>query len=130
VTNGKSATPSSASEAARRFTFNKAHRLLKPAEFRKVYEEGFRIAGACFAAFCWQSPAGDGPRIGFTAPRALGKAVRRNRMKRRVRECLRRNIWRLPPYWWIVVNLRRAAADAPWSQIEQEVGKLIERCQR
>jgi RNase P protein component len=49
-------------------------------------------------------------------------------MKRRVRECLRRNIYRIGSYWWIVVNLRRAAETAPWAQIEKEVGRLVERC--
>jgi len=132
VTNGKSAPPSSSGAGGpspRRFTFSKAHRILRPADFRRVYNGGFRVSGTCFAAFCLKDTEAGGPRIGFTATRALGKAASRNRMKRRVRECLRRNMWRIPPYWWVVVNLRRPALDAPWAQIEQEVGRLIDRCQ-
>ena len=123
MTNGKSAPPKPDGAA-----FPKARRILRPADFRKVYDEGFRLAGPCFAAFCWRGPEADGPRIGFTAPRALGKAVKRNRMKRRVRECLRRNLSRLPAYWWVVINLRRQALEAPLPLIQQEVGRLIERC--
>jgi ribonuclease P protein component len=114
---------------ARPLTFSKANRILKPADFRKVYNEGFRHGGTCFVAFCRQEPEGGGPRIGFTAPRALGKAHARNRMKRRVRECLRRNLHLLNSSWWIVVNLRRPAEEAPWAQIEKEVGRLVQRCQ-
>ena len=131
MTNGPSVTPRadhSSGPPPRRLTFTKANRLLRSADFRKVYDEGFRVTGTCFAAFCWRNPEGDGPRVGFTAPRSLAKAVGRNRMKRRVRECLRRNFWRLAPSWWIVLNLRRGALTAPWEQVEREVGRLIERC--
>lgn len=112
----------------RRFTFPKANRLLRRAEYRKVYDEGVKVAMGCFAAFCWRSPETTGPRIGFTAPRALGKAVLRNRMKRRVREALRTRLPQLDPHFWIVINLRRSALTAPFEKIEAEVGGLIERC--
>ena len=41
-----------------------------------------------FAAFCVRETQWEGPHIGFTCPRALGKAVVRNRIKRRVREAV------------------------------------------
>jgi len=112
----------------RRLSYPKANRLLRRAEFRKVYDEGVKVAMGCFAAFCWRSPETSGPRIGFTAPRALGKAVVRNRIKRRVREALRKRLAQIDPHLWIVINLRRAALTAPFRQIETEVGGLIQRC--
>ena len=39
--------------------------------------------------FYWQRPEASGLRIGFTVGRALGGAVQRNRMKRRLREAVR-----------------------------------------
>jgi ribonuclease P protein component len=112
--------------------FPKARRLLRPADFRTVYDRGFKVPCPCFVAFCWKEPASPdsphGPRIGFTAPRILGKAVARNRMKRRVREVVRKRLSALDPAWRIVWNLRRVALVAPLPQIESEVEKVVSRC--
>lgn len=113
-------------------SFPKSRRLLRPADFRTVYDRGFKVPCSCFVAFCWKEPVGptpaSGPRIGFTAPRALGKAVARNRMKRRVREVIRKRLHLLDPEWRIVWNLRRHALSAPLPQIESEVQKVFTRC--
>jgi len=70
----------------------------------------------------------DGPRIGFTTPRALGKAVVRNRIRRRVREAVRLHLEQLSSEWSIVFNPRRQAMEAPFPALEREVEKLFERC--
>jgi ribonuclease P protein component len=101
---------------------------LRPSEFRKVYDEGFRSSNRLFSAFCWKAPEGSGPRIGLTVPKAVGRAVCRNRIKRRLREVLRRRLTNIRPQWWIVFNPRRAAAEVPFTELEREVDRLIERC--
>ena len=70
----------------------------------------------------------DGPHIGFTTPRALGKAVVRNRIKRRVREAVRLHLDRLSPQWSIVINPRRKALNATTQELQQEVERLFLRC--
>ena len=67
----------------------------------------------------------DGPRIGFTTPRALGNAVVRNRIRRRVREAVRKHLAELNPQWSIVINPRRKALDCAYPEIEQEILKLF-----
>jgi ribonuclease P protein component len=79
-------------------------------------------------AFCACLPETAGPRIGFTLPRALGNAVVRNRIRRRVREAIRPRLAGLNPRWSIVINPRRKAADAPFPQLEQEVDRLFRQC--
>jgi ribonuclease P protein component len=129
VTNGPSDTPNKLFPvAARGLAYPKQNRILRRSDFRKVYDEGFRLSLACFQAFCWKDPAAQGPRLGFTATRALGKSVARNRMKRRVREALRRRLPELGAEWWLVVNVRRRALDAPFCEIEANADRVVERC--
>ena len=69
-----------------------------------------------------------GPRIGFTVTRAVGKAVTRNRIRRRFREAVRQYIDRLNPQWSIVINPRRKALTAPMPDLLREVERLFLRC--
>jgi len=126
--NNGASSPDGSAGAAARHSFPKTRRILKSADFKRVYTQGSRLALSSFAAFFWRSPESGGPRIGFTAPRALGRAVARNRMKRRVREAIRVRLSELEPNWWIVINLRRASLDAPFEQIRRDVDRLVKKC--
>ena len=108
-------------------SFPKSARILRRAEFRRVYDEGRRVTGPYFAAFCLAGTSG-GPRIGLTTPRALGKSVDRNRIRRRIREAVRRQLRELGPEWEIVLNPRRAALEAPFAELSREIGRLFSRC--
>jgi len=93
-----------------------------------VLKEGFRVGGTYFAAACLETPKEEGARIGFAVPRALGKAVVRNRLRRRAREAARRWLERLPAGWQIVIQPRRAALEAPFEELAGEMEKLFRRC--
>lgn len=78
--------------------FPRSARLLRHADFERVYKQGRRHFSASLTVFYWQRPEGgdrakapvaSGLRVGFTVGRALGGAVQRNRMKRRLREAVR-----------------------------------------
>lgn len=107
-------------------------------DFRKVYDNGSRFSCPYFVAFLLrhlataedgaQPPRDDGPRIGFTIPRAVGKAVVRNRIRRRIREQLRMRLASIDPALDIVLNPRRAAAEAPIADLTRQLERLIERC--
>jgi len=78
-------------------TFHRSARLLRHADFERVYKQGKRHFSASMTVFYLdrraagpdKRPAISGMRIGFTVGRALGGAVQRNRMKRRLREAVR-----------------------------------------
>lgn len=123
-----SETRSKPIEQSTRKEFPKCRRILRSPEFRAVYDNGFRVTGPFFAAFCLRKPETGDSRVGFTAPRALGKAVVRNRIKRRVREAVRLNLARLAPGWDVVLNPRRAAAEAPFEKLLTEVERVFSRC--
>ena len=77
--------------------FPRSARLLRHADFERVYKQGRRHFSASMTVFFLQretgsaKPPSTGLRIGFTVGRALGGAVQRNRMKRRLREAVRLN---------------------------------------
>jgi len=102
--------------------------LLRRSDFRLVYQKGIRFTGPYFAAFCLRRDDPGGPKIGFTVPRALGKAVDRNRMKRRMRECVRLWLQQVPSGWSVVFNPRRTALDAPFDRLSSEVERVFVRC--
>ena len=66
--------------------------------------------------------------MGFTVPRAFGKAVKRNRVKRRLREAIRVRLHDVAPHWDIVINPRRAALEAPVEELRREVDRLVAQC--
>ncbi len=93
-----------------------------------MYDTGRKFTGPYFAAFCLRESDVAGPHIGFTAPRALGKAVVRNRIKRRVREAVRLRLEELNSQWSIVINPRRKALEASFADLEREVERLFRHC--
>jgi ribonuclease P protein component len=111
------------------YCFPKSARILRSSDFRKVYEHGVRVTGPCFAAFCLRvDRESGGPRLGFTVGRAFGRAVKRNRAKRRIREALRVRLPEMAPQWDIVVNPRRQALLASPEQLRREVDRLVSKC--
>jgi len=111
------------------FGFLKSARILKASDFRQAYNEGTRFASPYFAAFCLRvAREQPGPRLGFTVPRAFGKAVTRNRVKRRLRDALRLRLPEIAPQWDIVINPRRLALTATPEQLRREVNRLVAQC--
>lgn len=98
---------------------------MRSADFRRVYNEGERYSCPYFAAFLLEIPGQETSNVGFTVPRALGGSVVRNRVKRRVREAVRRRLWQLPPGWGIVFNPRKSVLQAPFENLVREVEKVF-----
>jgi ribonuclease P protein component len=68
--------------------FPPTHRLRRPGEFRAVLEQGEVFPGREVVVRRLANGL-DHPRLGLAAPRRYGKAVRRNRFRRLVREAFR-----------------------------------------
>jgi ribonuclease P protein component len=81
-----------------------------------------------FAAFCLREQGSAPSRFGFTIPRAVGKAVERNRIRRRMKEAVRSQVSSLPADWAVVFNPRRNVLDAPFDELCREVGRIFARC--
>lgn len=66
-------------------------------------------------------------RIGISVSRAVGGAVARNRVKRRLRACLDENLAGLPSGWDLVLVARRPLLAAEYTQICSAVFTLLRR---
>ena len=86
------------------------------------------MTGPLFSAFCRNSDLPAGPAVGFTVPRALGGAVIRNRIKRRMRESVRLRLALLPRGWQVVFNPRRSVLACGFEELGREVERVFERC--
>jgi ribonuclease P protein component len=105
--------------------FPRAARLLKHADFRRVYEQGRRHFSANLTAFYVVQAGSVGPRVGFTVSRALGGAVDRNRMKRRLREATREAWNEFSSAVDVVVNPKKTVLTAEFAVLVEEMRKSL-----
>ena len=110
--------------AEKSHSFPKHLRLLRRVEFRRVYEEGRRRRAPLCTVF-YRANGLSYSRLGITVPRALGKSVLRNRVKRRLREVFRMNRTTLPGGWDIVLNPSKHVAVVPFLRLEKEILCLL-----
>ena len=75
-----------------------------------------------------QTPTGAlaAPRVGLTVGKVLGQAHQRNRIKRRMREALRRHIDLLPTGFDLIFHPRRSVLTVEFAQLEAEVVRVLE----
>jgi ribonuclease P protein component len=108
--------------------FPKHNRLLRHADFDRVYKQGRRHFATHITAFYFgrTEHEEDGPRIGFTVGKALGGAVQRNRIKRRLREAVRLNGFQTSLAVDVVINPRRSVLTMDFSALQSEVSKAFE----
>jgi ribonuclease P protein component len=109
-----------------RAQFRRAQRLRRPAEFRDVYSKGRRIGNEMFAANVLANSTGTA-RLGMAiAVRAAGNAVRRNRVRRLIRESFRLHQRSLPALD-IIISARTAAWATEASQLREGLARLWQR---
>lgn len=68
---------------------------------------------------------GDGARVGLTVGKVMGKAVDRNRIKRRMREAVRAQLTLLTTPVDVVLHPRRSAIDCEFAVLEHEVATVF-----
>jgi ribonuclease P protein component len=67
-----------------------------------------------------------GPRVGLTAGKVVGKAHERNRIKRRMKEALRRHIDLLPPACDLILHPRRFVLTIEFAKLEAEIVRILQ----
>jgi ribonuclease P protein component len=125
--------------------FPRTARLLRHADFERVYKQGRRHFSASMTVFYWprsesrqaaeiekekkiEEKSASAPqdlRVGFTVGRVLGGAVQRNRMKRRLREAVRmcRPLKAIAAD--VVINPKKSLLTVDFSAVLNEVSRAF-----
>ena len=96
--------------------------IRKRDDFRRLFYNGKRCRGK-HLQFYYEE--GNGRRIGFTVPKRFGKAVRRNRMKRWMREVYRKHRHEIGDYW-IVMMAKPDAGPIKLKDVEENLLRFLE----
>ena len=118
-------------------------RMRRAEDFRRVLRTGRRAGGSVLAGHLLLANgshavgcdaavrSGDPAKVGLIVSRAVGSAVVRNRVKRRLRELMRRRLASLPRGCLLVLRAHPAAAGARQADLAADldlvIGKLLRR---
>jgi ribonuclease P protein component len=112
--------------------FPKGRRLLRHADFDRVYKKGRRHFATHMTVFYLRREADEQQiapsqlRIGFTVRKVLGGAVQRNRMKRRLREAVRLQAIQPPAGVDVVINPKASLLTADFAELKGEIAKAFQ----
>ena len=117
-------------------TPNSVLRLRKHADYQRVYASSRKQFSKQMSFFYSLRPAEGpdgkarrsettGPRVGLTVGKVMGKAVDRNRIKRRMRECIRRNARLITAPVDVILHPRRVVIELEFAKLEREVAQVF-----
>jgi len=95
-------------------------------EFRRLYAKGQSAATPYLVVYCRKNRRGQS-RLGLTVSAKLGKAVVRNRVRRRFREIYRLNARRLKPGYDVIIVARTRSVESEYHALE---GAFLAACRR
>lgn len=108
-----------------------AFRLRKHADYQRVYKSSRKqFSKQMTYFFTLRMDEEKTPRIGLTVGKVMGKAVERNRIKRRMREAVRKNLALLTVPVDVVLHPRKSLIDLEFTALEREVAQVFRAIQK
>jgi len=108
--------------------------MRSPEEFKRTMRSGRRAGGATLSGHLLLTagavPEDTKPKVGLVVSRAVGSAVVRNRVKRRLRELMRGRVAALPGGSLLVLRAHPAAAGARQADLAADLDLVLGRLLR
>jgi ribonuclease P protein component len=111
-------------------------RLTKHADYQRAYAASRKKQSASLSWFLAAQAIAEldgtepiGPRVGLTVGKVIGKAHERNRIKRRMREALRRHVELLPAGCDLILHPRRVVLTQEFAKLEAEIVRILQQAQ-
>ena len=98
--------------------------LVKKGDFKRVFETGRRFSSKYLVIYALPSGL-DFSRLGLSVSKKTGSAVIRNKIRRRLRESVRRRLADKPLRYDIVIVARTAAAGALFADLDRMIAKTF-----
>ena len=105
-------------------SFGKNERIRKRKDYLNIYQNGVRVDSTNFVTILRQNRCGI-KRLGLTVSKKVGNAVKRNRIKRLLREFFRLNKDRLPASQDIVIIVKRNISSLKYQDVCRELENLL-----
>lgn len=103
--------------------------LTRSKDFDRIFRHGSSVSSSEVVIYALKRSKGkfSQPRAAFCVSKKFGKAVARNRVKRRLREVYRLNEGKLDTQWDVILLARQGAAVVQFAQLEK---KFLSLCRR
>ena len=99
------------------------HRLRKHSQFNYIYKKGERFHTENFTLFVVKSKY-QSYKIGISINKKLGKANKRNLLKRRIKEIIRLYTT-VPSFYNYVLLVKESASILSFEEIKKDINKLF-----
>jgi ribonuclease P protein component len=112
--------------------FSRRSRLLKHSDFQRVYEQARKSYSGNVTALYRVRALSDssGPRVGFAVGKALGGAVVRNRIRRRMRAAVSNHLGIVNCPVDIVLHPRKSVLQLDFARLNGEIQQLFAAVQK
>lgn len=107
-----------------------AHRITTGDDYKLVVRRGVRVVGPHLVTYLRRNSDGVSVRFGFIVAKNVGDAVRRNRVRRRLKAASFDLLASTRPGTDVVIRALPSATDAPWSTLHAELAEALEKFQR
>jgi len=98
--------------------------LKKNGQFVYTYKKGKAKSSKCMSLIFVRARTYN-TRVGFSVSKKIGNAVVRNKVKRRLKDSVRRYMPSVKNGYYIVISAKSPIAEATFAQIHEEVGFLL-----
>jgi ribonuclease P protein component len=105
----------------------KTHRVVRAEDYRGTVRRGRRITSSSLVAYVLKRADNTSVRFGFIVSKAVGNAVTRNRVRRRLKAASFELLETIAPGTDIVVRALPGSAQAGWTTLQHDVRTAVER---